>query len=61
MNLVNIIKKIFIKKQVEDKVIDTNIALFDISDIDLPSFKDLNEENKGKILQYQKEINVNKL
>lgn len=61
MNIIDKIKKLFIKKQVENKNIDTNIALFDISDIYLPSFKNLNEEDKYKVLQYQKEINVNKL
>ena len=61
MNIINIIKKIFIKKQVEDKNVDTNIVLFDISDIDLPLFKDLNENDKKKVLQYQKEININRL
>ena len=61
MNLINIIKKLFIKKQFDDKVVDTNITLFDISNIDLPSFKNLNEKDKNKVLKYKKELDINNL
>lgn len=61
MNLINIIKKLFIKKQFDDKVIDTNIALFNISNINLPSFKNLNEKDKNKVLKYKKELDLDNL
>ena len=61
MNIVNIIKKLFIKKQFEDKVIDTNIALFDINDISLPLFNDLNDNDKKKVIKYKKELDINNL
>ena len=61
MNIINIIKKVFIKKQIEDKNVGTNITLFDVNDIDLPSFNQLNDDDKKKVLKYKQQIDINNL
>lgn len=61
MKLLDKIKSFFIKNKpnIDDK--NTNITLFDINDISLPLFNDLNDNDKKKVLKYKKELDINNL
>lgn len=61
MRVIDKIKKIFVKKQDEDKKVDTNITLFDVNDINLPSFNQLSDDDKKKVLKYKQQIDINNL
>lgn len=60
MNIINKVKKLFVKNKIIDNN-TTNIVLFDINDIKLPSFKELNDKDKEKVLKYKKEFDVDNL
>ena len=61
MKLLDKIKSFFIKNKpnIDDK--NTNITLFDINDISLPLFNDLNDNDKKKVIKYKKELDINNL
>lgn len=61
MKLLDKIKSFFIKNKpnIDDK--NTNITLFDINDISLPLFNDLNDNDKKKVLKYKKKLDINNL
>ena len=61
MNIIDKIKKIFIKNKENINNTSTNLSLYDISDVYLPSINELNRSQKELFLKYKKEINLNNL
>ena len=61
MNFIDRIKKLFRNKQEVVQETSTTLSLYDVSDIILPKYNSLNNEDKEKVLMYQNKININKL
>ena len=61
MNLIDKIRKLFIKDKIDINNKNTLLTLYDLSDVYLPSIEDLNEEQKEQFLKYEKEINLHNI
>ena len=61
MNFIDRLKKLFRNKQEVVQETSTTLSLYDVSDIILPNYDNLSNEDKEKISEYKNNINVEKL
>ena len=61
MNFIERIKKLFRNKEEIKQEQTTTLSLYDVSDIILPDYNNLSNEDKEKVLKYKNNINVSDL
>ena len=61
MNFIDRLKKLFRNKQEAVQETSTTLSLYDVSDIILPDYNNLSNEDKEKVLEYKNNINIENL
>jgi len=59
MNLINKLIKVFVRDKIDIGDTNTTLSPYDVSDVYLPSIRELSKEQNELLLQYKKEINLN--
>ena len=61
MNILEKIKSLFKTKTNDVKETSTTISLYDIHDVIIPEYNDLNNDDKDKVIKYKSNINITNL